>query len=172
MTEKTLDLVTLGRSSVDLYGEQQGGRLEDVKSFAKYVGGCPTNIAVGTARLGLKSALITRVGDEQLGRFIVETLATEGVETSQITSDPERLTALVILGIRDRDTFPHIFYRSDCADMAIGPEQIDGAFIARCKALLVSGTHLSQPGVEAASKAAIAHARAAGTKVVFDMKLP
>ncbi len=169
MTEKTLDLVTLGRSSVDLYGEQQGGRLEDVKSFAKYVGGCPTNIAVGTARLGLKSALITRVGDEQLGRFIVETLATEGVETSQITSDPERLTALVILGIRDRDTFPHIFYRSDCADMAIGPEQIDGAFIARCKALLVSGTHLSQPGVEAASKAAIAHARAAGTKVVFDI---
>ena len=169
MTDKTLDLVTLGRSSVDLYGEQQGGLLEDVKSFAKYVGGCPTNIAVGTARLGLKSAVITRVGDEQMGRYIVETLDREGVETSQITADPKRLTALVILGIRDRHTFPHIFYRSDCADMAIRPEHIDGAFIGRCKALLVSGTHLSQPGVEAASKAAIAGARAAGTKVIFDI---
>ena len=69
---KTLDVVTVGRSSVDLYGEQVGGRLEDMASFAKYIGGCPTNIAIGTARLGLRSALITRVGDEHMSRFIKE----------------------------------------------------------------------------------------------------
>ena len=67
---KTLDVITIGRSSVDLYGMQVGGRLEDMGSFAKYIGGSPTNIACGTARLGLRSAVITRVGDEHMGRFI------------------------------------------------------------------------------------------------------
>ena len=69
-----LDVITIGRSSVDLYGQQIGARLEDIATFAKSVGGCPANIAIGTARLGLKSALITRVGDEQMGRFIREQL--------------------------------------------------------------------------------------------------
>lgn len=169
MTERPLDLICLGRAGVDLYGEQVGGRLEDVQTFAKYVGGCPANIAIGTARLGLKSGVISRVGDEQMGRFVVETLAAEGVETAGISVDSQRLTALVILGIRGRDSFPHIFYRSDCADMALAAEQIDPAFVASARALLISGTHLSRPGVEAASRAAIGHARAAGTKVVFDI---
>ena len=78
---ETLDVITIGRASVDLYGQQIGSRLEDIASFAKSVGGCPANIAVGTARLGLSSALITRVGDEQMGRFIREQLAREGVDT-------------------------------------------------------------------------------------------
>ena len=98
---KTLDLITIGRSSVDLYGDQIGGRLEDMGSFSKYIGGSPTNIACGTARLGLKSAVITGVGDEHMGRFIVEQLAREGVDTRGVKVDPERLTALVLLGIRD-----------------------------------------------------------------------
>ena len=75
MTTTTLDLITIGRSSVDLYTQQIGGRLEDAGTFVKAVGGCPTNIAIGTARLGLKSAVITRVGDEHMGRFIREQLA-------------------------------------------------------------------------------------------------
>lgn len=77
---KTLDVITIGRASVDLYGGQVGGRLEDMASFQKYIGGSPTNIAAGTARLGLKSALVTRVGDEHMGRFIREELAREGVD--------------------------------------------------------------------------------------------
>ncbi|MEE8499825.1 MAG: 5-dehydro-2-deoxygluconokinase [Kiloniellales bacterium] len=169
MTGQPLDVICLGRASVDLYGEQVGGPLEDMQSFAKYVGGCATNIAIGTARLGLNSALITRVGDEQMGRYIRATLAAEGVDTSQLSTDPERLTALVILGIRDRETFPHIFYRTDCADMAIVPEHIDRDFIASARALLLTGTHFSAPGVEAASRTAIAYAREAGTRVIFDI---
>ena len=97
----TLDLITIGRSSVDLYGAQVGGRLEDMASFSKAVGGCPTNIAIGTARLGLKSGLITRVGDEHMGRFIREQCAREGVDVAGVKTDPARLTALVLLGIRD-----------------------------------------------------------------------
>ena len=72
--EAPLDVITIGRASVDLYGQQIGSRLEDVTSFAKSIGGCPANIAVGTSRLGLKSGLLTRVGVEQMGGFILEQL--------------------------------------------------------------------------------------------------
>ena len=169
MSERPLDVICMGRSSVDLYGEQVGGRLEDMTSFAKYVGGCPTNVSVGTARLGLKSALITRVGDEHMGRFIREYLEQQGVDVGHVKTDPERLTALVILGIRDRDTFPLIFFRSDCADMAIAAEDFDANFIGSAKALMVTGTHLSAPQVEQASRTAVAQAKAAGTQVVLDI---
>ena len=114
-------------------------------SFAKYVGGCPTNISVGGARLGLRTALLTRVGDEHMGRFIREQLAREGVDTSHVISDQKRLTALVILGIRDRHTFPLIFYRENCADMALSEDDIDEAFIASARAVVVTGTHFSTP---------------------------
>src|SRR5918999_3286428 len=100
-TTRPLDVICIGRSSVDLYGEQVGGRLEDMASFAKYVGGCPTNISIGTARLGLKPGLITGVGDEHMGRFIKEQAAKEGVDISHIKTDPDPLTALAVLGIRD-----------------------------------------------------------------------
>jgi 5-dehydro-2-deoxygluconokinase len=169
VAERDLDVITLGRSSVDLYGEQVGGPLEMMQSFAKYVGGCPTNIGVGTARLGLKSAVITRVGDEPMGRFIRQTLAAEGVDVSQVSTDPQRLSALVILGIRDSDTFPHIFYRENCADMALEEEHIDAAFIASAKAVVVTGTHFSKPNVAAASHATVRYAVNAGTRVVLDI---
>ena len=75
---RPLDLLTLGRAGIDLYGEQIGGRLEDMATFAKYVGGSPTNTAVGAARLGLNAGLITRVGDDHFGRFLREELGREG----------------------------------------------------------------------------------------------
>ena len=84
MMSKPLDLITIGRSSVDLYGAQVGGRLEDMGSFDKYIGGSPTNIACGTARLGLKSAVITGAGDEHMGRFVTEQLKREGVNTDGV----------------------------------------------------------------------------------------
>ena len=118
MPDPRLDIITIGRSSVDLYGVQVGGRLEDMASFSKAVGGCPTNIAIGTAHLGLKSGLITRVGDEHMGRFIREQCAREGVDVAGVRTDPVRLTSLVLLGIRDEKTFPLIFYRDNCADGA------------------------------------------------------
>lgn len=164
-----IDVIAIGRSSVDLYGQQIGGRLEDMASFAKSVGGCPANIAIGAARLGLKSALITRVGSEHMGRFIAEQLEREGVATKGVVIDPERLTALVILGVRDSETFPLIFYRENCADMALCEDDIDPAFIETAKAVVVTGTHFSTPTVEAASRKAMRIARAAGVKIVFDI---
>ena len=164
-----MDLVAIGRSSVDLYGQQVGGRLEDMGSFAKYVGGSPTNTAIGLARLGLRSAVITRVGADHMGRFIAEQLEREGVGTSAVSIDPDRLTALVILGIRNRERFPLIFYRENCADMALEAGHIDEHLVASAAAVLVNGTHLSTPSVFEASSKAIDIARKHGGKVVFDV---
>ncbi|QRM57430.1 5-dehydro-2-deoxygluconokinase [Sinorhizobium sp. BG8] len=165
----SLDLITIGRSSVDLYGAQVGGRLEDMASFNKYIGGSPTNIAAGTARLGLKSALITRVGDEHMGRFIREQLEREGVDVRGVKTDPERLTALVLLGIRDDKQFPLIFYREDCADMALCEEDIDPQFVAEARCVCVTGTHLSHPNTEAAVLKALACARDSGARTALDI---
>ncbi len=165
----TLDVITIGRASVDLYGQQVGGRLEDMASFSKAVGGCPSNIAIGTARLGLKSGLVTRVGDEAMGRFIREQMAREGVATDGIVTDPQRLTALVILGVRDEDSFPLIFYRDNCADMALSEDDIDEAFIASAGAIVVTGTHFSRENTAAAQRKAIRIAKANGRKVAFDV---
>ena len=164
-----LDVITIGRASVDLYGQQIGTRLEDVGSFAKSVGGCPTNIAVGTARLGLRSALITRVGNEQMGRFICEQLVREGVETRGIVTDPDRLTALVLLSVENENSFPLIFYRDNCADSALNEADIDEQFIRSSRSILVTGTHFSKPHTDAAQRKAMRIAKANGAKVVFDI---
>ena len=166
---KTLDLITIGRSSVDLYGAQIGGRLEDMGSFDKYIGGSPTNIACGTARLGMKSAVITAVGDEHMGRFIREQLAREGVDTTGVKTDPERLTALVLLGIRDQEQFPLIFYRENCADMGLTEDDVDPKFIRSARAVVATGTHLSHPRVEAATLKALTIAREAGMQTALDI---
>ena len=168
-TGKDLDVITIGRSSVDLYGQQIGGRLEDMASFSKAVGGCPANIAIGTARLGLKSALITRVGNEHMGRFIREQLAREGVEVAGVRTDAARLTALVLLGVRDDTQFPLIFYRDNCADAALDEGDIDEALIARTRAITVTGTHFARANNAAAQKKAMVLAKKHGAKICFDI---
>ena len=108
---RTFDLICLGRAAVDLYGQQLGGRFEDVQSFAKYLGGSSANLAAGTARLGLRSSMLARVGNEQMGRFVREALAREGVDVGHVATDPQRLTGLVVLGIEGDGSYPHIFFR-------------------------------------------------------------
>jgi 5-dehydro-2-deoxygluconokinase len=164
-----MDVIAIGRCSVDLYGQQIGSRLEDITSFAKSVGGSPANIAIGAARLGLKSGLITRVGDEQMGRFVIEQMKREGVAVEGIKVDPQRLTALVLLAVEDEGVSPHIFYRTDCADMALSEEDIDEAFIAAARAVVVTGTHFSRPNSDAAQRKAIRIAKKHGRKVAFDI---
>ena len=166
---RQLDVVCLGRLGVDLYAQQIGARLEDVSSFAKYLGGSSANIAFGTARLGVKSAMLTRVGDDHMGRFLIESLAREGCDVSGIKVDAERLTAMVLLGIKDRETFPLVFYRENCADMALAADDIDEAQIASSKALLITGTHFSTDQVFKASSQALDYAEKHDVKRVLDI---
>ncbi|MFN6262414.1 MAG: 5-dehydro-2-deoxygluconokinase [Chromatiaceae bacterium] len=169
MSVKPLDLICLGRASVDLYGQQIGDRLQDVASFAKSLGGSSCNIAFGAARLGLKASMLTRVGDEQFGQFIREELQRGGCDVSHVKTDPQRLTALAILSIKTKDQFPLLFYRTDCADMAVDKTDFDEAYIASAKALLITGTHFSTAHVDAVARHAISFARNNNTKVILDI---
>ena len=166
---RALDVICLGRLAVDLYAQQIGSTLEDATSFAKYLGGSSANIAFGTARLGLKSAMLSKVGDDHMGRFLTDTLSKEGCDVSHVGIDRDRLTALVMLGIKDKNTFPLIFYRENCADMAIDASSVDAAFIASSKALLITGTHFSTSAMHAVSTQALQLARANKVRTVLDI---
>ncbi|MCX2961849.1 bifunctional 5-dehydro-2-deoxygluconokinase/5-dehydro-2-deoxyphosphogluconate aldolase [Rodentibacter caecimuris] len=167
--EKKLDLICLGRVAVDFYAQQIGARLEDASSFSKYLGGSSGNVAYGTAVQGVKSSMLARVGNEHMGRFLREELQRVGVDTSHLITDKERLTALVILGIKDQDTFPLIFYRENCADMAITKNDFDEAYIASAKALAITGTHLSHPKTREAVLTALEYAGRNNTKRLLDI---
>ncbi|MBW1254239.1 bifunctional 5-dehydro-2-deoxygluconokinase/5-dehydro-2-deoxyphosphogluconate aldolase [Pantoea allii] len=167
--QKRLDVICIGRIAVDFYGQQIGARLEDTTSFAKYLGGSSGNVAYGTAIQGLRSAMLARVGDEHNGRFLRESLQRVGCNTDALITDKKRLTALVILGIKDEETFPLIFYRDNCADMGLVPEDIDEAFIASSRSVAVTGTHLSHPQTRAAVLKALDFARKNGLRTALDI---
>ena len=166
---RDFDVLCLGRFAVDFYAQQIGARLEDVASFAKYLGGSSANTAFGCARLGLRTGMISRVGDDHLGRFLVETIAREGCDVSHVSVDPARLTGGVVLGIKDRDTFPLIFLRENCADMAVTEDDVAEDYLKRSKALLVTGTHFSTPHVERVGRVALERARRHGVRTVLDI---
>jgi 5-dehydro-2-deoxygluconokinase len=166
---RSLDVICLGRIAVDLYAQQIGARLEDVSSFSKYLGGSSANIAFGCARLGLKSSMLARVGNDHMGRFLTETLEREGCDVSHLRIDRERLTGLVLLGLEDRDTFPLVFYRENCADMAVDESDFDEAYIASSKALLITGTHFSTDQVNRTSRRALDCARRNQVRAVLDI---
>ncbi|MDE9554559.1 5-dehydro-2-deoxygluconokinase [Xenorhabdus bovienii] len=166
---KKFDVICMGRIAVDLYGQQIGTRLEDMRSFSKYLGGSSGNVAYGTARQGLKSSMLARVGDEQMGRFLREELQRVGCDTSHLITDKERLTALVLLGIKDNETFPLIFYRDNCADMAITRNDFSEDYIASARCLAITGTHLSHPQTRDAVLTALQYARRNGVKTAIDI---
>ena len=167
--ERPIDLACLGRLAVDYYAEQFGSSLEAARSMAVYLGGSSANLAYGVARLGGKSAMISRVGNEQLGRFLTETLRAQGCDVSQVQVDPQRLTGMVLLGLKDRDTFPLLFMRENCADMAIEADLLQADFFAKCRALAITGTHLSTATTRAASLRALALAGQHGAVRVLDI---
>ncbi len=169
MKKRDIDIICMGRTAVDLYSEQIGASLEDASTFAKYVGGCPANISIGTSRLGLQSAILSRVGDEAMGRFLRNSFRKEGVNISHLLTDPECLTGLVLLGINPPSNFPLIFFRENCADMAIQKGDYTDEFLARSQALLVTGTHCSKGAIFEVTKDAVSRAIKLGTKVVLDI---
>ncbi|HZS76396.1 MAG TPA: 5-dehydro-2-deoxygluconokinase [Ktedonobacteraceae bacterium] len=163
------DIVAMGRSSIDLYSNNIGAPFEEITSFAAYVGGCPTNISVGTRRLGLRPALLTAVGDDQVGNFILHFLRNEGVETRYIPTKAGRRSSAVVLGIEPPDRFPLTYYRDNCADIALTIDDVLPVPIAQSKVLLISGTGLSQEPSRSATLFAAETARQAGVPVALDI---
>ena len=168
-TGRSYDVITMGRSSIDLYSNDVGAAFVDITSFAAYVGGCPTNISVGTQRLGLHAALLTAVGDDQVGNFILHFLEQEGVETRFIPRKTGRRSSAVVLGIEPPDRFPLTYYRDNCADIELTIDDVLATPIARSRALLISGTGLSKEPSRSATLFAAEMAQQAGVPVVLDI---
>jgi 5-dehydro-2-deoxygluconokinase len=159
----------MGRSSIDLYSNDVGKPFAEITAFGAYVGGCPTNVSVGTRRLGLRSALLTAVGDDPVGEFIERFLVQEGVETRFIPRKPGRRTSAVLLGIQPPDRFPLVFYRDNCADIALTVDDVLAAPVSDCRLLFITGTGLSKEPSRSATLAAAEQARAAGASVYLDL---
>lgn len=141
---KNYDILCMGRSSIDLYANDIGAPFEEITSFAALVGGCPTNIAVGTRRLGLHSALLTGVGADPVADFVLNFLKREGIETRFISTKAEHRTSAVLLGIQPPDHFPLVYYRANNADIELNIDDVLAAPIADSRVLLISGTGLSK----------------------------
>ena len=166
---RTYDTFHMGRSGMDLYSNDIGAAFIDIKSFAAYVGGSPTNMSVGCRRLGLTSALLTAFGEDPVGDFVAHFLTNEGVDIRFSPRKPGRRTAAVILGIEPPDKFPLVFYRDNCADIALTIDDVLAAPIAQSRVFQFAGTNLSQEPSRSATLFAAETARKAGTAVVLDL---
>lgn len=169
MTDKTYDSLHMGRSSIDLYSNDVGTAFSHITSFAAYVGGSPTNISVGARRLGLNTALLTAIGDDPVGDFILDFLNDEGVATQFIPRKAEFRSSAVVLGIEPPDKFPLVYYRDNCADINLTIDDALAAPIRDCKVFQFAGTNLSKEPSRSATLFAAEQAQQAGATVVFDV---
>jgi len=143
MNKKIYDVTTYGRSSIDLYSQEVGASFEDIPGFHAFVGGSPLNIAVGCSRLGLKANLLTGVGRDKVGDFLIKFLEKEKVITENIPVIDGARSSAVILGIEPPDRFPLVYYRDNCADSQITIDHVLKAGIEKSRMLEVSGTALN-----------------------------
>ncbi|MDO7268903.1 5-dehydro-2-deoxygluconokinase [Shouchella clausii] len=167
---KQFDVIALGRACIDLNAAEYNRPMEETRSFTKYVGGSPANIAIGSAKLGLKVGFVGKIPDDQHGRFISSYMREAGVDTSQLVIDREGHKAgLTFTEILSPEECSILMYREKAADLYLSPDEIDAGYVRSAKVLLISGTALAQsPSREAALKA-VSLAKAAGTKVVFEL---
>ncbi len=166
---KAYDSLHMGRSSIDLYSNDIGRPFVDIRSYAAYIGGSPTNISVGAKRLGLRTALLTAIGDDPVGDFILHFLNNEGVETRFIPRKSEHRTSAVVLGIEPPDKFPLVYYRDNCADINLNIDDVLASPINDCKVFQFAGTNLSLEPSRSATLFAAELAQQAGATVVFDV---
>lgn len=162
-------LITIGRSSIDLYSQDIGKAMPDVRNVGAYLGGSPLNIAVGAARLGTSAALVTAVGDDQVGDFILAGLEREGVDTDYIPRKAGHRSSAVLLAVQPPDRFPITFYRDNAADVQLGIDDMQAVPFEDARAVVVNGTALAQEPGRSATLSACERAHGAGVPVFLDL---
>ena len=166
---KNYDIITMGRSSIDLYSQNIGAEFIDIKGFDAFVGGSPLNIATGCTRLGLKSALLTGIGDDKIGDFIVNFLEKEKIESKFIPRIKGARSSAVVLGIKPPDQFPLVYYRDNAADSRITIDDVIAANITQFKMLEISGTAMNIEPTRSAVFYAVEVAHENNVPVVLDL---
>lgn len=164
------DLIAIGRACIDLNATEYNRPMEETMTFTKYVGGSPANIAIGSAKLGLKTGFIGKIADDQHGRFIRNYMEKAGIDVSGMVVDQEgHKTGLAFTEIKSPDECSILMYRDDVADLYLRPAEVDEDYIRRADLLVVSGTALAQsPSREAVLKA-VHLAKKNGVEIVFEL---
>ena len=169
MSNNKYDLLTLGRSSIDLYSANVGSPFEKISAFNAFVGGCPLNIATGGQRLGLKTAILTGIGNDQVGNFIKHFLDEEGISTQWVPTIEGTRSSAVVLGIEPPDRFPLVYYRENCADINLNIDHVTAIPFADFKAAAFSGTAFSKDPSRTAMFYALELARKNHVKTLLDI---
>lgn len=165
-----LDFIAIGRLCIDLNANETQRPMEETKTFTKYVGGSPANIAIGAARLGLKTGFIGKVSDDQMGRFITDYLQKNKINTDSIVIDKTgAVTGLAFTEIKSPTDCSILMYRDNVADLKLDPTEVSEEYIKKSKALLISGTALAQSPSREAVFLALEHARKHEVVVFFDI---
>lgn len=169
MKEKEFDLITFGRSSIDLYSQNIGADFIDIKGFDAFVGGSPLNIAVGASRLGASVSLLTGVGNDKVGDFIIHFLEQQKVNTNSIARIEGARSSAVVLGIEPPDRFPLVYYRDNAADSQVTIDHVIASDISKYRILEISATALNIEPSRSAVFYAVEQAVENDVDVVLDM---
>jgi len=166
--DRPIEVLSFGESLVDFLPERQGVPLRDVDRFRKVVGGAPTNMALGLARLETGSGLVGKIGDDEFGDFVLESLGTDGVDTRGVVRTDRAQTGVTFVTIEENGDRRFLFYRDPSADMLLRPEDLDRELFREARIVQLGSNLLTEPNVREATEEAIRAARAAGCAISVD----
>ena len=169
-TDKSLDFTAIGRLCIDLNANEINRPMEQTSTFTKYVGGSPANITIGMSRLGMKTAFIGKIADDQMGRFIEDYLTRNHIDTSNVVIDRTgAVTGLAFTEIKSPTDCSILMYRNNVADLLLTAGEVKEELIARSKTLLISGTALAQSPSRESVFQVLQYAKKHGAVIVFDL---
>lgn len=169
MKNKDFDLITMGRSSIDLYSQNIGVDFINIKGFNAFVGGSPLNIAVGASRLGAKASLLSAVGNDKVGDFILHFLSEQKVGNKSVFRVEGARSSAVVLGIEPPDKFPLVYYRDNAADSQLTIDHVIAAEISKYRILEISALAFNIEPSRSAAFFAIEQANENGVDVILDI---
>jgi fructokinase len=166
-----VDVLSLGELLIDFVASERGGSLADVTTFVRAPGGAPANVAVGVARLGVRSGFIGKVGDDAFGHHLADVLRAEGVDVQQLRFDADARTALAFVSLSETGDRDFMFYRHPSADMLHRPDEIDAEALASARILHVGSISTIAEPAASATRHALRLAHEAGLMVSYDPNL-
>jgi 5-dehydro-2-deoxygluconokinase len=141
--KKTAEVISIGRIGIDFYSTEAGQSLKDVQTFLRTQGGSVSNIGVDLAKLGRRVKIITRVGKEPLGEYLIEYLKSNNVDTSGVIVDVQHNTSLAVVEVFPPASFTTLFFRNNCADLQLSLSDIPWDEIMTAKMVIISGGSLT-----------------------------